>query len=178
MEPDSAPWRVTSMRAATDDRIGDARELYVASYDRLVRLLTLASGSQAEAEDAVQEAFARLVPRWPEVATYDDPEAWVRKVAFRVASSRLRRARRQLAFSRNRRADVVPAPTSDRVDVVRALSELPEVHRRVLVLYYLCELSVAEVAAEIGVPVGTVKSRLARARTAVKSRLGEKLQHG
>ena len=67
-----------------DDVLPDPREVYAACYGRLVGLLTLAAGSQAEAEDVVQEAFIRLLLRWERVCRYDDPEAWVRRVAFRL----------------------------------------------------------------------------------------------
>jgi DNA-directed RNA polymerase specialized sigma24 family protein len=57
MEPNGALRGVMEVRAA------DPRELYAACYDRLVRVLTLVAGDRAEAEDVVQEAFVRLVPR-------------------------------------------------------------------------------------------------------------------
>lgn len=123
------------------------RELYVSSYARIVRVVTLVSGDQAEAEDAVQDAFSRLIPVWSKVATCDDPEAWVRGVALRQLSKRFRKVRNgRVAMRRLGPPDDWPGPTSDGVDVARALSELPLGQRKVVVLHYLLGLDLASVA--------------------------------
>jgi RNA polymerase sigma-70 factor (ECF subfamily) len=172
MEPDAASGGVTDVRAA------DPRELYSACYDRLVRVLTLVAGDRAEAEDVVQEAFVRLVPRWSKISTYDDPEAWVRAVAFRILSNRFRRARnagvaaRRSADSR-RGVDQVAETSGDGVDIARALALLPVGQRQVVVLHHLLDLPVDDIASTLGVPVGTVKSRLSRARIALAPLLHE-----
>jgi len=152
---------------------GDVRALYAAAYPRLVGVLALASGDLGAAEEVVQEAFIRLLPRWETVSRYDEPEAWVRKVAFRLLANRQRRARiaRRL-LPTVVRPQAEPAPTVDRVDVSRALAALPFGQRQVVVLHHLLDLPVEQVAAELGVPVGTVKSRLARARVALMPLLG------
>jgi RNA polymerase sigma-70 factor (ECF subfamily) len=174
MEPDGAPGGVTDVRAA------DPRELYAACYDRLVRVLTLVAGDRAEAEDVVQEAFVRLVPRWSKISAYDDPEAWVRAVAFRILSNRFRRARNAVVAARRsddmRRArgvDHVAETSSDGVDIARALALLPIGQRQVVVMHHLLDLSVEEIASALGVPAGTVKSRLSRARLALAPLLHE-----
>lgn len=152
----------------------DVRALYEASYLRLVGTLAVVVDNRAEAEDLVQEAFARLVPRWSDVAAYDDPEAWVRKVAFRLASNRRRKLGNGLRAARRHGApaDVEP-PGPETPDVRRALAALPLPQRQVVVLHHLVGLDVAEVAAELSVPVGTVKSRLSRARAALAPLLKE-----
>jgi len=161
-------------------RAADPRDLYVACYDRLVRVLTLVSGERAEAEDVVQEAFVRLVPRWSKISAYDDPEAWVRAVAFRLMSNRFRRARNAVVAAqrsddvhRVRGADQVAETSSDGVDIARALALLPVGQRQVVVLHHLLDLPVDEIAGALGVPAGTVKSRLSRARTALAPLLHE-----
>src|SRR3954469_9349091 len=79
----------------------DARAFYAGTYRRLVSTVALAAGSRADAEEVVQEAFLRLLPRWSKISGYDDPEAWVRTVAFRLLSNRARGARRAvLALAR------------------------------------------------------------------------------
>jgi RNA polymerase sigma-70 factor (ECF subfamily) len=173
-EPDGPPGGVTDVRAA------DPRDLYAACYDRLVRVLTLVAGDRAEAEDVVQEAFVRLVPRWSKISTYDDPEAWVRAVAFRILSNRFRRARNALAAARRsddvrrtRDADEVAETSGDGVDIARALALLPVGQRQVVVLHHLLDQPVDEIASTLGVPVGTVKSRLSRARVALAPLLRE-----
>lgn len=130
-------------------------------------MLTALSGSRADAEELAQEAFARLVPRWTAVSTYDVPEAWVRQVAVRALVSRRRRAGVARAAQRllaDRTS--APAPTGDRVDVEAVMRGLPLQQRTVLVLHHGLGLPLDEIAVELGVPVGTVKSRLSRARAA------------
>ncbi len=174
MEPDAAFGGVTDVRAA------DPRELYAACYDRLVRVLTLVAGDRAEAEDVVQEAFVRLVPRWSKISAYDDPEAWVRAVAFRILSNRFRRARNAVVAARRsdemRRArgvDQGAETSSDGVDIARALALLPVGQRQVVVMHHLLDLPVEEISRALGVPAGTVKSRLSRARVALAPLLHE-----
>lgn len=155
-------------------------DLYGATYPRLVATLTLVTGSRADPEDLVQEAFARLLPRWERVRLYDDPEGWVRSVAMREATSRWRRARVASAglLRLGRRASDAAA-SSTSVDVADLLAGLPVNLRQVLVLHYGVGLSVAEVARALGVAEGTVKSRLSRARDAARhgARLGEEDLH-
>jgi DNA-directed RNA polymerase specialized sigma24 family protein len=79
------------MRVAETDGL---REFYSAQQPRLVGVISLLTGSRAEAEDIVQEAFVRLVPRWSKVSRYDAPEAWVRLVAVRLAANRHRNSNR------------------------------------------------------------------------------------
>ncbi len=116
----------------------DVEDLYAGSYARLVGLVSLVAGSREEAEEVVQEAFVRLLPRWSTVSHYDDPEAWVRGVALRLLSNRFRKIRNGVVAARRHGAapDVAP-PSGDWVDVVRALAELPLPHRQVVVLHYL-----------------------------------------
>jgi DNA-directed RNA polymerase specialized sigma24 family protein len=65
------------------------------AYPRVVGQLRLLTGDLASAEDAAQEAFVRAASRWRHLTRYDQPEAWVRMTAFRLAIDLLRRARRQ-----------------------------------------------------------------------------------
>jgi len=63
----------------------DFEDFYQANYPRLVGQLTVVTGSLEDAEDAVQEAFARASTRWARLRAYDVPEAWVRRVALNLA---------------------------------------------------------------------------------------------
>jgi RNA polymerase sigma-70 factor (ECF subfamily) len=105
---------------------------------------------------------------------YDAPEAWVRGVALRLLSNRLRRLRNgRVALSRHGAAAAVAGPSGDAVDITRALSALPLPHRQVVVLHYLIGLDVRAVAAELRIPEGTVKSRLSKARFLLQPLLTE-----
>ena len=149
-------------------------DLYAATGRRLVGLLVSAGASPSLAEDLLQEAYARLVPRWDTVRHYDNPEAWVRTVALRLFVSHERRSR---VFRRHAPTLPTPAagpgPVPDRVAVETALAGLPVHQRVVVVMYYLLDLPVAEIATELRVSPGTVKSRLARARAHLADALGE-----
>jgi RNA polymerase sigma-70 factor (ECF subfamily) len=159
--------------AATDDFEG----FYAAAYHRLVRQLFAVVGEVGEAEDVVQEAFARAAARWQRIGAYDDPEGWVRRVALNRARNNLRRSRRALAaLVRFGPVADVPELSPDATAVAEAMRRLPLRYREVLVLYYVVQLSVDETARQVGIPTGTVKSRLARARTALARSLGEERQ--
>lgn len=149
------------------------RELYLASYARLVGVVGAVARDRHEAEEAVQDAFVRLMGQWPKVSRYDDPEAWLRKVALGYVSNRRRKTVNGIraAFKHGPGPDVA-APTGDAVDLRRALATLPQAQREALVLQDL-GLDIAGIAEHLGVPEGTVKSRLSRARTALAPLLRE-----
>ncbi|MET7278171.1 SigE family RNA polymerase sigma factor [Kribbella sp. NPDC005582] len=157
------------MRTAELDQL---REFYAAHQPRLVGVITLLTGSRAEAEDIVQEAFVRLVPRWRKVSRYDAPEAWVRLVAVRLAANRHRDGGRFTQLFHR----LAPTPAPDPADqyggdLERALVALPMPARQAVVLHYVCDLSVAQVAEVLGIAEGTVKSRLSRARETLSASL-------
>jgi RNA polymerase sigma-70 factor, ECF subfamily len=152
----------------------DFEEFYQASYPRLVGQLMVLTGNLEDAEDAVQEAFARASTRWARLRAYDAPEAWVRRVALNLATSGRRRTRRQLtALARMLTATAEPPRSTDRLAIEGGLRRLPLRHRQVLVLHYGADLPVEEIARQLRVPTGTVKSRLARARAALAVHLEE-----
>ena len=70
---------------------------YTASYQRLLGQLFAFTGDLAEAENLLQEAYARAFARWAQMRAYDHPEAWVRRVALNLAAMRARRLRRRAA---------------------------------------------------------------------------------
>ncbi len=147
---------------------GYVREVYEASYRRLLAQAYAVAGDRVEAEDAVQEAFARAVAAGDRFRRVDNPEAWLRTVALNVLRRRWRRASlfRALTPRLATPADV-PGISEDHVAVVEGLRSLPFQQRETLALFYLGDLSVQEVAATLGVAEGTVKSRLTRGRTAL-----------
>jgi RNA polymerase sigma-70 factor (ECF subfamily) len=148
------------------------RELYDASYRRLVGQLTAVTGSREEAEDVVQEAFARALLHARDLAHLENPEAWLRTVAVNHARSRWRRLRRFAGLLPDLVQDA-PAETDTAagVDLLVALRSLPVGQREAIALHHLAGLPVHEVAATLHVPTGTVKARLARGRAALAVRL-------
>lgn len=148
---------------------------YAASFERLVGQLYAMIGDRDEAQECVQEAFVRAWSHRHRLDRAYAPEAWVRTTAYRLAVSRWRRtvrSRREPDRAlQHRRGSHELDP--DHVALVAALRQLPEAQRRALVLHHVCDLPVADVATETGVPVGTVKARLSRGRTALLSLLGD-----
>lgn len=144
-------------------------EVFDASYRRLVVQLYGVTGDLVEAEEVVQEAFARAVAlghrRWRQVVT---KEAWLRTVALNVARTRGRRSRLFSALApRVATPTDVPGISEDHLALVTAMRRLRVAEREVLALHYFADLSVARIAGELGLPEGTVKTRLKRGRDAL-----------
>ncbi|MCZ7435286.1 SigE family RNA polymerase sigma factor [Micromonospora sp. WMMC241] len=145
--------------------------LYHAHFRSLTVQLAAYCGDLSQAQDLVQEAFCRAFARWSRVSRYDDPVAWVRRVAWNLATSRWRRLRTAESWLHRQREEHVPGPGPDRVALTAALAQLPPTQRRAVVLHHLADLSVGQIAEQEGVPEGTVKSWLHRGRAALAAQL-------
>ena len=148
---------------------------YALSFSRLVNQVYAMIGDREEAQDCVQEAFARAWSQRRRLDPSGSPEAWVRLTAYRLAVSRWRqvvRSRRSPDRALQPLGDQLP-PDEARVELMRALDQLPPAQRHALVLHHLCDMPVAEVAAVVSAPVGTVKARLSRGRVTLQSLLAE-----
>ena len=145
---------------------------YAGSYRRLLGQLFAVTGDLAEAENVLQEAYARAFVRWSRVGGYDLPEAWVRRVALNLAAMADRSLRRRArALLRLGPPPLVPELSPEVIDLHDALRALPLGQRQVIVLHHLVGLPVEEVARELRLATGTVKSRLARGRAAMAGTL-------
>jgi RNA polymerase sigma-70 factor (ECF subfamily) len=154
-------------------RFGDFDELYRAHGGRLVVQLYAYTQDLSLAEDLVHEAFCRALDRWARVSRYDDPVGWVRRVAWNLAVSDWRRVRRDRDRARELSSETVPGPNPDRVALMRALATLPVPQRRAVIMFYLGDMSVAEIAAAEGITDNAVKQRLHRGRAALAEHLVE-----
>jgi RNA polymerase sigma-70 factor, ECF subfamily len=158
---------------ASDEAQESFDDFYRTTSRRVVHHVYAMTGDLTEAQDCVQEAYARAWQRWSRVGSLDDPEAWVRTVARRVAVSRWRRtrtaARHLLVHGREQTA---PAPSDDHRVLVDALRRISPAQRHAIVLHHLVGLSVEEVAAQTQTPTGTVKARLHRGRAALAAVIG------
>jgi RNA polymerase sigma-70 factor (ECF subfamily) len=149
----------------------DFDDFYATNYGRLVVQLYAVTGNLPDAEDAVQEAFARASVHWGRIRAYELPEAWVRRVALNVAFTGLRRARRVMETLTRAAPPPAPPLPGATLELMEALGRLALPFRQVLVLHYLADSPVERVAGELGIAVGTAKSRLARARDALARQL-------
>ena len=153
---------------------GSFEEFYTGTVGRLLGYLFLVTGNLHEAEEVVQEAFARASVRWSWLRDYNAPEAWVRRVAMNLAADRARKLRRQArAVLRMGPPSVASAVSVETLALVEALGTLPVRQRQAIVLHHLVGLPVQEVAQTLQMPAGTVKSLLSRGRRALAARLGE-----
>jgi RNA polymerase sigma-70 factor, ECF subfamily len=148
-------------------RRGSLRDVFDASYRRLVVQLYGVTVDVDEAEEVVQEAFVRAAASGRRFLRVDDPEAWLRTTALHVHRSRWRRARSGECARHRMFSPHDPTALEEHVDVISALHALPEEEREVVALHYLADLPVDRVADELGVPPGTVRSRLAHGRAAL-----------
>ncbi|WP_203911343.1 RNA polymerase sigma factor [Rhizocola hellebori] len=146
-------------------------EIYASQYWRLVTLMTALSGSVADAEEAVQEAFARGLGLSGRRPPPEDPAAWLYRVAANVVRGKWRRA---LVAHRHRgelagESQVASAAdhSDDRLTLLAAMRGLPVEQRETLALHYLADLPIDAIANRMDVPIGTVKARLSRGRNAL-----------
>jgi RNA polymerase sigma-70 factor (ECF subfamily) len=152
------------------------REVYDASYRRLVVQLLALCGDQAEAEDAVQEAFVKAIGQGSRFERLDNPEAWLRTVALNHLRNRWRHARVfQTIMPRVPGAVETLDLSPDRVAVVRALSAIPYDLRLVVTLHHIADLPTAEIARQLHTPEGTVKARLVKGRALLAQLLSDEL---
>lgn len=140
---------------------------YQANFSGTVLLVYSFTADMAAAQDVVQEAFARAWQRWHTVSGYDDPLAWVRRVSLNLTNSRWRRLKTARAYLDRQREEYAAEASPDHVMVVAALRRLPRNQREALVLHYLADMPVEDVARHLDAPLGTVKSWLHRGRDAL-----------
>lgn len=133
----------------------------------LVRALIVLAGDRQSAADAVQDAFLQAHKHWAKVSQLDNPATWVRRAAInRVHNQHRGRRRLVAALPRLHRVDEAPAATDggERLDVLTAVSALPEQQRAAVALYYLLDQATSEIAETLGIAEATVRSHLRNAR--------------
>ena len=168
----------TAVEDTREVTVDDFDAFYAANFTSLTTQLYAYFGDRQEAQDVVQEAFCRALARWRRICVYDDPVAWVRRVAWNLATSNVRRARVAAAFRRRHREETAPPPNPNRVALFAALRTLPAKQRQATVLHYLADLPITEIATTMGVAEGTVKSWLHRSRTALAAQLAPTAEEG
>lgn len=149
-------------------------DFFHANYERLLRVLYLSGGDRHEAEDLAQDAFVRVYERWPRVRSTVNPAGYLYRVALNARRSRLRR----LAVATRKAMHLAPAPSSDphaatddRVTIRGALATLPDGQREAVVLVEWLSMTDAEAGEVLGVTAGAIRTRLHRARSALREQL-------
>ena len=152
---------------------GEYEWYFRASFAPVARTVFLIIHDRDRAEDIAQEAFVRLLKHWRNASTYERPDAWVRRVAIRIAVRDLQREGKRGSEERLsyvERFDALPDP-----DVARAVAELPPIQRAAVVLFYWEDRPVHEIAHVLQVSDSTVKQHLYRARIRLAELLGEEV---
>jgi RNA polymerase sigma factor (sigma-70 family) len=160
------------------DAAADFTAFFRAEFPRVKRTVYLIVHDQGRAEEVAQDAFLQLLAHWTKVSGYDEPGAWVRRVAIRLAGRAARRERlRDLVESRFRTATVVaPAdghPADD--DVVQAVRRLPYAQRVAIVLFYFEDRPINEIADVLGCAAPTARVHLHKARQKLATVLREEV---
>jgi RNA polymerase sigma-70 factor (ECF subfamily) len=134
------------------------------------------TGSDDAAADAVQDIWVRVVRGLPRLREPERLRAWVFSIAHRTLMDRLRERYSDREVTGIDMSDQAAEPADLTAEeqsaaVHAALESLPLVEREILTLFYLRELSLAEISAVLDLPVGTAKSRLFRARKLLHTRM-------
>ena len=169
-------------RAVKGDRSAFAA-LVELNQERLFASMIQVTGSPDEAEEVVQEAFIRAFMKLDTFQRNSQFFTWLYRIAFNSALTRKRRKRARISLDHWREnnglevadpSDAVDEPMlrQERVDLVRAAIEiLSEDHRAILVLREMQERSYEDIAEILDISIGTVRSRLSRARNQLKATL-------
>lgn len=158
----------------TDDRARFAR-LYESCGQRLTRLAARLLGRGPRAEDAVHDAFVKFIRSYERLRDRSDSqlERWLMSVVRTTALDMLRRERREMELAPQLLEPALPPDQGGFEALVTLIRRLPEEYRQVLELRFAAEWSLAEIAEELSLPEGTVKSRIFRGRRLLMDALRE-----
>lgn len=161
----------TAIRKA---RMGSFESFYKSQYNSLLGMAIALTSERAEAEDLVQEVFITAHGRWDRISQYESPRAWLRRVLINRATSRRRRLGSELkALTRLGPPEPSePDLSPETSQVWEEVRRLPRRQQQAVVLHYVGDMTLSEVADVMGCSTGAVKSHLHRARGALEGPLG------
>ncbi|HUA15780.1 MAG TPA: RNA polymerase sigma factor [Verrucomicrobiae bacterium] len=165
-----------------------ALESLVREHSRLVyRIAYAALRSHADAEDATQETFLRVLRHRTKLTSVEDPKTWLARIAWRVAVDRSRSRTRQQEIALEFPAGSVPEVASGEIGaddalhgsqisamIEKMIAALAPKLREPLILSTVEEMSPREVAATLGINEAAVRSRIFRARQILKEKLSQR----
>jgi RNA polymerase sigma-70 factor (ECF subfamily) len=166
----------TGMAADPDPGQQSFESFYVANSDEIYRTLAVILRDTAAAREATDEAMTRAFVKWRKVRRYDNPGGWVYRVALNWSRTQMRKRRREVLTEPPDREGEASSGRLD-PDMYDAIAALSEDHRSVIVLKYLAGFSQGDIAQIVGVPVGTVKSRLSRALETLKEQIDDEYRY-
>ena len=148
----------------------DYTVFFKTEYERVVRTVELMLGDHEAALDVAQEAFARLYSRWRKISRYDQPDAFVRRIAVNLAISYLRRRRvQEMALGK-----LVPGVTEISIrdeGILAAVRQLPPAQRAAIVLFYFEDQPASEIARILDCSESTARVHLHKGRAKLSTLL-------
>src|SRR4029077_12121884 len=152
-------------------------ELVAGHYSSLYRYAYRLSGRAQEAEDLAQEAFCQAQLKWSQLRDVQRDRAWLFTILRNAYLHKVRDRKMENALPLEEVAEIAerapdPWPEIDPEHLQKALDELPEVFRTPIILFYFEDFSYRDIADQMNVPIGTVMSRLARAKAHTRGPLG------
>jgi RNA polymerase sigma-70 factor (ECF subfamily) len=165
---------LSTVAAVIDDDAGYTT-FFRDQFPRVVRTVYLMLRDQARAEDVAQDAFVRLYRDWDRIAGYERPDAWVRRVAIRLAMRGRRRDQLWATIRERLARPPVPPPDGDRLDVAKALTHLTRPQRAAIALFYYEDRPVVEIARLLGCTESTARVHLFHGRKRLAAILGEEV---
>src|SRR5262245_31265843 len=149
---------------------GGLHQLIDAHYQALYRYAYRLSGSAADAEDLTQEAFGKALARLAQLREPERARGWLFRILRNAYLHRVRDQKRHRVVPLDKVGDLPERSSDEPPDIdsdqlQQALNELDEAFRTPIILYYFEEFSYRDIAEQMDLPIGTVMSRLARAKT-------------
>ena len=154
---------------------GTFEDLYRREYPNLIAVARALTGDRHDGEDLVQDTMVKAFVHWDRIRRYDKPGGWCLRILTHACRDHWRRRRTRARFmDRQQRIEAsTEGPGVEFVAFWLAVRRLPQRPRLVVTLYYAGDRSIAEVAALVKVPEGTVKSDLSRARVVLMAEMGQ-----
>lgn len=155
---------------------GGFQTLIDAHYEALYRYAYRLTGSSADAEDLTQEAFGKALVRLPQLREPERVKAWLFRILRNLYLHKVRDEKRHRTVPLDAVGDLPgrdaeETPDLDPSKLQQALDELDEGFRTPLILFYFEEFSYRDIAEQMELPIGTVMSRLARAKAYLRAKL-------
>jgi RNA polymerase sigma-70 factor (ECF subfamily) len=156
---------------------GGLPQLIDAHYEALYRYAYRLSGSAADAEDLTQETFGKALARLPQLREPERAKAWLFRILRNLYLHKVRDQKRHRVVPLDAIGDLAgrdcgaEMPEIDPAKLQQALNDLDESFRTPIILFYFEEFSYRDIAEQMELPIGTVMSRLARAKAYLRTRL-------
>lgn len=156
------------------------QQLVDAHYEPLFRYAFRLAGSSADAEDLTQEVFCKAQLQLHQLRDPSRAKPWLFSILRNAYLHRIRSSAQHKNVSLDAVGDLAgpdaaPPPEVDPAQLQAALNELPEAFRTPVILFYFEEFSYREIAEQMDLPIGTVMSRLARAKAHLRDKLNRVL---